>query len=247
LADTRVDRLITLVAKLVKSVQLGQYLSNVFTQRKLTYWSRFVNFDTMGSVAKRKVDRHESIISAAVRCFARHGYRRTSMDEVAGEAGISRAALYLYFDNKEALFRSLCEDIHDKLIVAAETVIECSGPLETRLSALFEAKASVVFDLLASTEHGCDLLDENNRRCGDVSAACQIRFHTVLVQLLKDAENAGEIELDERGLTPTQAADLILSAVEGIETFGGPDLSPEQYRINVAHMLQILVSGLSQR
>jgi len=168
------------------------------------------------------------------------------MDEVAGEAGISRAALYLYFDNKEALFRSLCEDIHDKLIFAAEAVIDTAGPLDTRLDALFEAKTSVVFDLLASTEHGCELLDENNRRCGDVSAACKIRFHAVLVQLLKDAENAGEIVLDERELSLIQAADLILSAVEGIERFGGPDLSPVQYRKSVSHMLRILVSGLSK-
>jgi len=168
------------------------------------------------------------------------------MDEVAGEAGISRAALYLYFDNKEALFRSLCEDIHGKLVIAAEAVIDTTGPLQIRLTALFEAKTTVVFELLAATEHGSELLDENNRLCGDVSTACHVRFHAVLVQLLEDADNAGEIALDEQGLSSTQAADLILSAVTGIECCGGPELTPDQFRQDVSHVLRIFVGGLAQ-
>jgi len=201
----------------------------------------------MSNAAKRKTDRHESIVNAAVSCFARHGYRRTSMDEVAREAGISRAALYLYFDNKEALFRALCEDIHSKLILAAEAVIDIKDPLRIRLTALFEAKTTVVFELLAATEHGSELLDENNRLCGDVSTACHIRFHAVLIRLLEDAEEAGEISLDEQGLSSTQAADLILSAVAGIEFCGGSELTPDQFRQDVSHMLQILVRGLAKR
>jgi AcrR family transcriptional regulator len=35
----------------------------------------------------------------------RFGFRKTAMDDVAREAGISRQALYAYFDDKEALFR----------------------------------------------------------------------------------------------------------------------------------------------
>lgn len=200
----------------------------------------------MGIAAQKKADRRESIIDAAVRCFARHGYRRTSMDEVAGDAGISRAALYLYFDNKETLFRALCGDIHEKLAIAAEVAAAHPGTLEQKLTGVFEAKISIFFELLAATEHGAELLDENNRLCGDISTGCKKRFHNVLVQLLKDAQKSGEIALEKQKLSAVRAADMIHSAVSGIEIYAGPNLTPARYRQELAQMLRILVAGISQ-
>jgi len=201
----------------------------------------------MEVTTQRKLDRQESIVDAAMDCFGRHGYRRTSMDEVAKEAGISRAALYLYFPNKEALFRALCEDVHDKLGIAAEGAAACEGTFEEKLTGIFDAKISVFFEVLAATEHGAELLDENNRLCGDVSARCKTRFHDVLVGLLVDAQTAGEISLDERKLSAERVADMIHSAVSGIEVYVGPTLTPERYRQELAQMLNVMVAGLVPR
>ncbi len=201
----------------------------------------------MEAAAQRKTDRRESIIDAAMGCFARHGYRRTSMDEVAKEAGISRAALYLYFPNKEALFRALCESVHEKLGAAAEVAATRKGSFEEKLTGVFNAKISVFFEVLAATEHGAELLDENNRLCGDVSAYCKKRFHDVLIGLLRDAEKAGEIALDKRNLSATRVADMIHSAVSGIEVYAGPELTPARYRQELAQMLKVLVAGLVPR
>ena len=44
------------------------------------------------------------MIAAAVRVFARDGYRSAHMSDVAREAGLSEAALYRYVDGKEGLF-----------------------------------------------------------------------------------------------------------------------------------------------
>lgn len=51
--------------------------------------------------------REQEILQAAAACFARAGYRLTSMTDVAAEAGLSVGALYRYFSSKEVLFRSL--------------------------------------------------------------------------------------------------------------------------------------------
>src|SRR6202453_2514049 len=49
-------------------------------------------------------ERFPEVIAAAVRVFARDGYRSAHMSDVAREAGLSEAALYRYVDGKEGLF-----------------------------------------------------------------------------------------------------------------------------------------------
>lgn len=49
-------------------------------------------------------ERFPEVIGAAVRVFARDGYRSAHMSDVAREAGLSEAALYRYVDRKEDLF-----------------------------------------------------------------------------------------------------------------------------------------------
>ena len=49
----------------------------------------------------------DQIISAAAEGFARLGYDKTSMSDVAQEAGLSRRTIYLYFKGKEELFEAL--------------------------------------------------------------------------------------------------------------------------------------------
>lgn len=66
-----------------------------------------------------QIKRRENILDAAERCFARSGFHRTTMQDIGREAGVSLGALYVYFDNKEALIAGLCErdraEFQDKL------------------------------------------------------------------------------------------------------------------------------------
>jgi AcrR family transcriptional regulator len=57
---------------------------------------------------RRSDDRHALILSAAERCFARAGFHRTTMNDIAGEAGMSAGNLYRYFDSKDEVVAQLC-------------------------------------------------------------------------------------------------------------------------------------------
>jgi AcrR family transcriptional regulator len=52
----------------------------------------------------RRAERREQILAAATEAFARAGFAGTSLDDVAAEAGISRAILYRHFDSKTDLY-----------------------------------------------------------------------------------------------------------------------------------------------
>jgi AcrR family transcriptional regulator len=51
----------------------------------------------------------EELVAAAARVFARRGYHRATVDEIAAEAGFSTGAVYSNFDGKEALFLAIAD------------------------------------------------------------------------------------------------------------------------------------------
>lgn len=63
-------------------------------------------------------ERRTQIIDAAERRFARAGFHRTTMQDVAAEAGMSPGNLYRYFPSKDALVAGLCE--RDRVNLATE-------------------------------------------------------------------------------------------------------------------------------
>ncbi|HEY3416738.1 MAG TPA: TetR/AcrR family transcriptional regulator [Armatimonadota bacterium] len=52
-------------------------------------------------------ERERTILDAAAELILRQGYDRTTLGDVAGEAGVSRGVVYLHYANKEALFEAL--------------------------------------------------------------------------------------------------------------------------------------------
>src|SRR5262245_30851834 len=67
-----------------------------------------------GAAERSRTQRHDDILSAAERVFARDGFAATTMDAIAGEAGVSKGGLYRHFSSKDDLF----------LTVAARTAAE---------------------------------------------------------------------------------------------------------------------------
>jgi AcrR family transcriptional regulator len=60
---------------------------------------------------RRKDERPGEILNAALDVFAARGFAAAKLDEVAARAGVSKGTLYLYFENKEELFRSVVRDL----------------------------------------------------------------------------------------------------------------------------------------
>jgi AcrR family transcriptional regulator len=51
----------------------------------------------------KQAQKRERILNAATNLFVTHGYRKTSVDEVASAAGVAKGTVYLYYNNKAAL------------------------------------------------------------------------------------------------------------------------------------------------
>jgi len=53
---------------------------------------------------REKAQRREDILNAAEKLFFSRGYDNVLMDEIANEVDLTKATLYLYFNDKESLF-----------------------------------------------------------------------------------------------------------------------------------------------
>ncbi len=59
---------------------------------------------------RRPADRPREILAAALEVFAAYGFQAARLEEVAKRAGVSKGALYLYFETKADLFRAVVRD-----------------------------------------------------------------------------------------------------------------------------------------
>jgi AcrR family transcriptional regulator len=59
---------------------------------------------------RRKDARPAEIVAAALNVFAEKGFAAARLDDIAARAGVSKGALYLYFETKEDLFRAVVRD-----------------------------------------------------------------------------------------------------------------------------------------
>ncbi len=59
---------------------------------------------------RRKEARPEEITAAALDLFVERGFANTRLEDVASRAGISKGTLYLYFENKEELFKAVVRE-----------------------------------------------------------------------------------------------------------------------------------------
>ena|SRR5258705_2050207 len=73
---------------------------------------------------RRKDARPEEIITAALEVFAERGFSATKLEDVARRAGVTKGTIYLYFANKEALFKALIRQTIVPVLAQGEAVAQ---------------------------------------------------------------------------------------------------------------------------
>jgi len=153
------------------------------------------------------------VLAAALEVFGRYGFRKTSMDEVARSADISRQGLYLYFASKEALFRAAVrQELDTALGDASRCLNEEGAALDQRVVAALDAwLGRYVGSMLASDISG--LLQNPAVQIEDVVDAAVATFDARLAA----AVAAATAETDRRrlGVTPEEIAAALHTVGQG--------------------------------
>lgn len=186
-------------------------------------------------------DRLERILDAAYACFARHGVRRTTMDDIAVAAEMSRAAVYQHVQNKDDAFRRLTTRIFDGALARARDAAERDAPLAERLHDILAVKVELALQLVADSPHAEELLGAGTRITGDLYDGYGAAMHQLAAQTVSDAQDRGEVTLAD--IEPADVADLALALTKGLEI----DLSDaDLVRRRLRQGIGLLVGGLGR-
>jgi AcrR family transcriptional regulator len=94
---------------------------------------------------RRKQARPAEILAAAITVFAEKGFAAARLDDIARKAGVSKGALYLYFETKEDLFRAVVQQaIAPNVEAARQAALTVEGSFAVLLPAILGRFATVV-------------------------------------------------------------------------------------------------------
>ena len=153
--------------------------------------------DTMPKVIPDYKERaRNSILDAAAAEFSEKGYRKTTMDDIARRIGVSKGALYLYFDSKEVLLVSLGERLVSTISNEVESLFEEGVQLERISKNAFDSiyrmiqswYPSIVLDLAYEAPNSAKIR-RLMRKYTDETA-------TRLMGFLEERKKTGEIRRD---------------------------------------------------
>lgn len=112
---------------------------------------------TAPSHQRRKAERPQELLDAALSLFVEKGFAATRIDEVATRAGVSKGTLYLYYASKEELLKAvIAQRLSSQIAEGARKVAEHEGScaellldvLSTWWERVFDSDASGVFKLI---------------------------------------------------------------------------------------------------
>jgi AcrR family transcriptional regulator len=83
------------------------------------------------------------ILAAARVCFARTGYSATTNKQIADDAGVTAAAIYLYFESKTALYLAAVQDANEQLVVHYRQAIAQTSTLRDGFRAVLTTSAKL--------------------------------------------------------------------------------------------------------
>ncbi len=157
-------------------------------------------------------DRQNLILSASLGVFGRYGFKRTSMEDIAREAGISRAALYLSFENKSAIFSALALAMGDQACLAAEAAWPSHIGFQDGLIAAACALHVPIWQLVKDMPHGRELVEADVDVVGDVVVDMNNRLAVLVVARSADfacSASNGDHEA---------FADMVVAALHGLKS-----------------------------
>jgi AcrR family transcriptional regulator len=189
-------------------------------------------------VSKDEKGRRDGILNAAGETFIRYGFRKTSMDDVARAAGLSRQSLYAYFPTKEALFGDMVEHL------VAATREACRAAL-ARENVELEARLVDSFDAM----YGSALDDDGSRHLNELFAAAEQLLGDVVRNMERTIvadiarvfrEHAVGAHWQKKGIAATALADHLYTVSTGLKHRGVPR---EEYRERMRTAVRIVCRG----
>ena len=188
--------------------------------------------------------RRSIILAAADRLLRHYGAQKTTVSDVAREAGVGVGSVYLEFPSKEAIVEELSRSRHREVLDAMRAAASAGRrPFAERLTRALDARLEAFYAVVDAGTHACDLV-----HC--VSAAvktAQISYHhaelALVADLLRRGAEAGELDVAD----PEAVAATILRAYASFSLPWIASRDRAETRAALAEMHHLVLHGVLVR
>lgn len=169
----------------------------------------------MGKREQQREARRAAILEAGRAMVLDEGYERTSVERITARVGIARGTFYLYFEDKEALFAALAEELYSPVVEVLEqaSVALRGAPTLGAQQLLYLQMSARLASVVEQNQRGVTLHFRERRSAGPagaIVASWMARIEQLACAMLADARDRGLI----RGVDPYIVALSIVGAVE---------------------------------
>jgi AcrR family transcriptional regulator len=188
--------------------------------------------------------RREQILQAAERLLEHYGPQKTTVADVAREAGIGVGSVYLEFPSKEAIIEALSRARHETVLDAMRVVVSrADSSWSERLAMMMQTRLDTYLAQAEGGAHARDLFHCANPAVKSASIWFHQAEQTLVTEVLDAGVAAGEFDVADTSL----AARVILRAYGG---FTPPWIlcgDPEETRRLAKGMHDLVLRGVLKR
>lgn len=199
---------------------------------------------------RRSQARPGEIVQAALDVFAEKGFAAAKLDEIAGKAGISKGALYLYFETKEDIFRAVVREAVVPNIDRVEALLaQATLPFADLLRlALSQMEAVIETSRLGAV---AKLVIGESRNFPELARVWHdevvSRMLAAMSGALERAQMRGEVRLGDPRVQAFSIVGPILLGVIWQETFTPIGAPPAPLKSLVHQHGEAIIAGLAPR
>lgn len=172
------------------------------------------------------------LLEAAKTVFARSGFRRASMADIAAEAGVSRPALYLWFRSKEDVRRSLSAQMRTDVTASLEASWSPESSFAANVETMLMAREAWSFALGSAA---ADILGSEERRDLDR------KLRAGLAACIRAAAEAGAIDPGALRDGADELADFLAHTASALAR-GSDD--EDVFRLNIGRLARLAAAAL---
>src|ERR1700754_126297 len=188
----------------------------------------------------------DRILDAAMTVFRRHGFRRSSIEQAAEAAGLTRQALYHHFKSKEALFRAVIERLHEGAlaaeIAAANAAEKAGGSLADILVAGITTRLGQFIASFDGSPHIEELFSEHLTQARDLYQKYAGLYAAHGKATIERVCRKQRLSL-ANGMTSEELARCVEMAINGAKSLNAGMQPAEAFLRDLTTMARTLVAG----
>lgn len=188
--------------------------------------------------------RRELILQAAARLLEHYGPQKTTVADVAREAGIGVGSVYLEFPSKEAIIEALSRARHEAVLQAMRLAAGQTGwSWAERLSNVMQTRLEAYLAQASGGAHARDLLHCANSAVKSASLWFHQEEQALIAELLAGGAADGEFDVTDAALT----AQVLLRAYGGFTPPWILCADPAETRRLASAMHELVLRGIMKR